>query len=109
VGRPLGSLSGSGTGTHPGTTRTALDDALPIAHSLLGAVYAQYQQYEQAIAEGEQSIILAPNDAVLYANLAATLNYAGRPEDARRTAQHAIHLNPHAPLSIWSTWAGAIS
>jgi tetratricopeptide (TPR) repeat protein len=74
----------------------ALDDSLPFAHSFLGLIYAEYHQYEQAIAEGEHSITLAPNDAHLYANLAGTLNFAGRHEEARRAVQQAIRLNPHA-------------
>jgi tetratricopeptide (TPR) repeat protein len=73
----------------------ALDDSLPFAHSFLGTVYAEYHQYEQAIAEGEHSITLAPNEAHLYANLAGILNLAGRHEDARRAVQQAIRLNPH--------------
>ena len=45
----------------------ALDDSLPRAHSLLSYVYAQKQQYDQAIAEGERAIALDPNNADSYA------------------------------------------
>ena len=45
----------------------ALDDSLPVAHSLLGPVYALKQQYDQAIAEGERAIALDPNNADSYA------------------------------------------
>ncbi len=60
----------------------ALDDSLPIAHWLLSYVYAQKQQYEQAIAEGERAIALDPNNADSYAIQAEVLNFAGRPEEA---------------------------
>src|SRR5262245_28739392 len=36
----------------------ALDDSLPIAHSLLSIVYVRKQQYDQAITEGERAIAL---------------------------------------------------
>ena len=60
----------------------ALDDSLPVAHSLLGHVYALKQQYDQAIAEGERAIALDPNNADSYAWQANALNFAGRPEEA---------------------------
>ena len=60
----------------------ALDDSLPIAHSLLSYVYAQKQQYDQAMAEGERAIALDPNNADSYAWQAEVLNFAGRPEEA---------------------------
>ena len=44
----------------------ALDDSLPVAHSLLSLVYEQKQQYDQALAEGEQAIALDPNNADSY-------------------------------------------
>src|SRR5262249_11932719 len=66
-------------------------------HSLLGYVYAQKQQYEQAIAEEERAIALDPNNADSYARQADVLNNAGRPEDARRSMEQAMRLNPHYP------------
>ena len=55
----------------------ALDDSLPLAHSVLGWVYVFKKQHERAIAEGEQALTLAPNDAEGHANLGAILNLAG--------------------------------
>jgi tetratricopeptide (TPR) repeat protein len=74
-----------------------LDDSLPIAHSLLGYVQAQKQQYDQALAEGERAIALDPNNADSYARQADVLNLAGRFEDALRLMEQAIRLNPRYP------------
>ncbi len=75
----------------------ALDDSLPLAHSVLGWVYVFKKQHERAIAEGEQAITLAPNDAEGHANLGIILNLAGRPEEAMRLVEKAIRLNPRYP------------
>ncbi len=75
----------------------ALDDSLPVAHSVLSFVYAQKQQYDQAIAEGERAIALDPNNADSYTWLAAALLFAGRPEDTLRMTEQAMRLNPHYP------------
>jgi tetratricopeptide (TPR) repeat protein len=75
----------------------ALDDSLPGAHSLLSNVYAQKQQYDQAIAEGERAIALDPNNAGSYNRQGAALNFAGRPEDALPMMEQAMRLNPHYP------------
>jgi adenylate cyclase len=71
-----------------------LDDSLPVAHSLLGMVYARKQQYDQAIAEGERAIALDPNNADTYTRQAEMLQFAGRPEDALRMVEQAMRLNP---------------
>jgi tetratricopeptide (TPR) repeat protein len=75
----------------------ALDDSLPGAHSLLSWSYAQKQQYDQALAEGERAIALDANNADSYAWQADVLILAGRPEEALRTAEQAMRLNPHYP------------
>src|SRR4029078_63624 len=54
----------------------ALDDSLPVGHSLLSTVYAMQQQYEQALAEGERAITLDPNNADSYAWQGQTLSQA---------------------------------
>ena len=60
-------------------------------------VYAQKQQYDQAIAEGERAIALDPNNADSYAVQAEVLNFAGRPEEALRMMEQAMRLNPRYP------------
>jgi adenylate cyclase len=75
----------------------ALDDSLPVAHSVLGYVYLIKKQHEQAIAEAERAIVLDPNFADAYANLATILSTGGRPEEAIGLAKQAMRLNPHYP------------
>jgi TolB-like protein/predicted Zn-dependent protease len=75
----------------------ASDDSLPTAHSLLSVVYAQQQQYDQAIAEGERAIALNRNNAFSYNRQGAALNFAGRPEEALPMMEKAMRLNPHYP------------
>ena len=105
LGGPTG-WSGSGAGVRPpdleralalAQQAIALDDSLPIAHSLLSKIYAQKQQYDQAIAEGERAIALDPNNADSYARQAEVLNFAGRPEEALRVVEQAMRLNPRYP------------
>jgi tetratricopeptide (TPR) repeat protein len=75
----------------------ALDDSLPIAHSLLSLVYALHQQYDQAVTEGERAVALDPNNADSYAQQAEALNIAGQPEDALKAVAQAMRLNPRYP------------
>ncbi|MBI3757040.1 MAG: tetratricopeptide repeat protein [Deltaproteobacteria bacterium] len=85
----------------------ALDDLLPIAHSLLSIVHARKQQYDQAITEGERAIALDPNNAESYAQQSNTLNFAGKPEEALRSIEQAIRFSPHYPVLylFWLSWA----
>jgi tetratricopeptide (TPR) repeat protein len=80
-----------------GQRAVALNDALPRGHGLLGAIYAQQKQYEQALAECERAIALDPNNAISYALRAEVLNFAGRPGEALRSVGQAMRLNPRYP------------
>jgi len=71
-----------------------LDGSLPIAHSLLGMIYARKHRYDQAIAEGERAIAFDPNNADSYVWQAEVLHFAGRPEEALRALEQAMRLNP---------------
>ena len=62
-----------------GQQAIALNDSLSMAHNILGRVYLWQKQHEQAIAEGERAIALAPNDAEGYAELGYILGWSGRP------------------------------
>jgi adenylate cyclase len=75
----------------------ALDDSLPVAHSLLSLVYTQKQQFDQALAEGERAIALDPNNADRYGHQAEVMLNMGRPEEATGLVKKAMRLNPHYP------------
>ncbi len=77
----------------------ALDDSLPTAHETLGYVYLGKRQFEQAIAEGERAVSLAPNNADAAVTLGEILNCVGRGQEAIRLVEQAIRLNPHYPAS----------
>jgi adenylate cyclase len=79
----------------------ALDDTLAEAHGLLGHLYTQKREYEKGIAEGERAVALNPGGATVLANYAATLFYAGRPEEAIQLFQKAIRLNPLIPKGLY--------
>jgi adenylate cyclase len=81
----------------------ALDDALPVAHMVLGTVYLWNQQHDQAITAAERAIALDPNEAGGYDTLAEILTYAGRPQDAIGLMQTAMRLDPHYPFPyLWN-------
>jgi adenylate cyclase len=90
----------------------ALNDSLPGAHNALSQAYLFKKQHEQAIAAAKRAIALAPNDAEGFAWLGATLNFAGRPEEAIGLLKKAMRLNPRYPYNYLSflgmayRWAG---
>jgi TolB-like protein/class 3 adenylate cyclase/cytochrome c-type biogenesis protein CcmH/NrfG len=75
----------------------ALDDSLASAHLLLGQIYPRRQQHDQAIAEGERALLLAPNCADCYQGMAEILGLAGRPAEAIGLMEQAMRLNPQYP------------
>ncbi len=78
----------------------ALDDSLPLPHAAVGNVYLwKDQHYEQAVAELQKAVSLAPNNADVYWVLAEGLNMAGRHEEALAPIQKAMRLNPHYPAN----------
>ena len=80
----------------------ALNDSLHWNHIVLGCIYLYQQQYDQALAEMERAVALAPTEAGSYATLAEVLSRIGRTEDALEAAAQALRLKPiiaDAPLS----------
>jgi tetratricopeptide (TPR) repeat protein len=61
-----------------------LNDLYGRAHGALGLVYLYQQQYTQAVAEVKRAVVLNPNAAENYANLAEVLSRVGKVEDALR-------------------------
>jgi tetratricopeptide (TPR) repeat protein len=60
----------------------------------LGWIYLYQQQYDQALAEMERAVALAPTEASSYAALAEVLSHMGRTEDALEAAAQALRLKP---------------
>jgi adenylate cyclase len=76
----------------------ALDDSLPLGHSLLSTDYALEQQYDAALAEGERAVALDPNNADSHAWQAEALLLAGRTQEALQAVKQAMRLNPRSPF-----------
>jgi len=63
-------------------------------HIILGYISLSQQQYDQALAEMERAVALAPTEAGSYATLAAVLSRVGRTEEALQAAAQALRLKP---------------
>jgi adenylate cyclase len=75
----------------------AIDDSVPAAYGILGAVHLFRKQYDQAIAAAEQSIALNPNFADGYVWLATIFSFVGRPAEAVGLVEKAMRFNPRSP------------
>jgi TolB-like protein/DNA-binding winged helix-turn-helix (wHTH) protein/Tfp pilus assembly protein PilF len=76
----------------------ALDDTLPNAHTMLGPVYLQKKQFDQAIASIERALAIDPNMADTYVWRAAILNTIGKSAEALQSVETALRLNPRHPF-----------
>jgi adenylate cyclase len=74
-----------------------LDASDPMIHSLWGAIYLQQKRYDQAIAKGEKSIALGPNQAFPHFLLAMYLFHSGRYKEALPLIRKAMRLDPYYP------------
>jgi adenylate cyclase len=79
----------------------AMDNSLAGPHGLLCALYTAKREYDKAIAEGEKGVALNPGGTSELLNYAASLCYAGRPEEAIHSFQKAIRLNPFNPAGLY--------
>jgi tetratricopeptide (TPR) repeat protein len=64
------------------------------AHRNLAAIYAQKEQYDQAVTEVERAIALDPNSPVSYVWLADVMDNVARPTEALAAVERARHLDP---------------
>jgi adenylate cyclase len=74
-----------------------LNDSAPCPYTLLEIIHLWRRDYDKAIAYGERAVTLEPNHADATVNLARTLTYAGRPEEAVELAKKAMRLSPYYP------------
>jgi adenylate cyclase len=77
----------------------ALDDASPLAHQLLGALYVYSKQYERAVIEAERAVALDPDDAEGYRLLGGAHIFAGRLEEGISLLEKGIRLKPRVPAT----------
>jgi adenylate cyclase len=76
----------------------ALDGSDPMIHALWGAIYLQQRRYDQAIAEGEKSVVLGPNQSAPHFLLAMYLHHAARHKEAVPLLRKAMRLDPYYPF-----------
>jgi tetratricopeptide (TPR) repeat protein len=71
----------------------ALDGASAIALTRLGWIQTFLRRYDQAIANSEKALALAPNNAEVYATFGQVLNYWGDPERALQMVQMVFSID----------------
>src|SRR5229473_201767 len=72
--------------------------ALDFGHVVLGDAYLYQKQYDQALAEMERAVAVAPTEARGHAALAMVLSYMGRSEDALEAGAQARRLQSGSTL-----------
>lgn len=73
----------------------AMRHPTPLAYRVSSDMLVMNRRYDQAIAEARKAIALAPNDPLGHLALANALVFSGQPEQARRSIDKAMQLNPH--------------
>jgi tetratricopeptide (TPR) repeat protein len=66
----------------------------PYAHRLKAYINLRSRLYDEAIAEAERAIALAPNDPMMHGCMAYILNHAGSPKEAINYAKKAMRQDP---------------
>jgi adenylate cyclase len=84
----------------------ALDDSDPDIHALWGAIYLKQKRYDQAIAEGEKSVALGPNQSFPHLLLGMYLSHTGRYKEALPLVKKAMRLNPYYPSTYLQLLGG---
>ena len=74
-----------------------LGDSLPGPHGLMSQIHLYLRQHDDAIAEAQKAVALAPGLAFAHTWLGSALMYAGRSHEAIRFLEKAIRLNPFPP------------
>jgi adenylate cyclase len=74
-----------------------LDESDTDVHVLLGNIHLWRKEHDQAIMEGEKSIILGPNNAENHAILGMYYRFVGRFQDSVSVTEKAMRLHPYYP------------
>lgn len=82
-------------------TSVSLDERDCLCHCVLGRVHCLLRNYDEAIAELEQTIELNPSFAQGYFALAFTLVWCGRAEETITLVERAVELSPRDP-HLWT-------
>src|SRR5262249_47751236 len=85
----------------------ALNDSYHFNHIEMGYIYLFQRHYEQALAEMERGVTLAPTEAWTHAALAEVLSDMGRTEDALEAAAQALRLKSEGFLDEYLVSVGA--
>ena len=80
----------------------ALDPDDYKTHWTLGFVYLYLRDFDLAIAGYERALALNSNDADFLAQMADSLTYMGRPEQAVAQLKKAMRMNPRHPSWYWN-------
>jgi adenylate cyclase len=78
-----------------------LDDTLGWAHSYLGWLLVVTRQYDTGLAEFELGISLAPSSAETVGWHGFALNYIGKRDEAIKTIEKALRLDPFPPPVVF--------
>ena len=72
----------------------------------MAGIFRLQRKYQEAIAEGEKSVALAPSSSRNHIFLAESLHHGGKPEKAIVHAQRAMRLEPYYPAWFLINLAG---
>ncbi len=75
----------------------SIDDRLPDAYAMLGAIALHRRSYSEAISLGKKAVELGPSVADNMVILGMTMNYSGRVNEALELVERAVRLSPHYP------------
>jgi adenylate cyclase len=78
-----------------------LDPELPIAQATLGWASLWAGDHARALAAGERSVRLAPNDADILTWHALCLSWCARTDEAENLLEKAFRLNPNVPSQYY--------
>ena len=83
----------------------ALDSSSGIALTRLGWIQTFLRHYDQAVANLEKAIAVAPNNAEVYSTFGVVLNYRGNPERGLQMLEKAFSIETFPP-PLWEFQLG---